>query len=525
MDNLPENITNPDKSILKVKRRSVKEILGEFKPILLFMPLILLISSDDSTLIINQMLFLADFNLGAKFSYMGALAGASQIIRAFTTLSFGYLSDKYTRKRLLLICGFGWAISDFIVAISPSFVLVFIWRLFASGFAGAASSVVLSLLSDMFSSENRGNSFAVWTFITTIGVGIGTGLASAFNVIDYVYPVDALTWEAKIAFLQATYPVEIGYWRYPFYLFGGLGFLFSFMAMFLKEPKRAAKEQILSSVLQKEDVDYSKFYNIKPSDLKYIFTRKTNTWLIMNFLDTFLSGLILTNIFSWFVGEMGFNLTVAANFGYLALILIPVLGGTVVGMFFWPGKGDKAVQNGNITGRVKMAVTAGWSHLPFLFIGFLFIPNATRMTLFRDAVQATPAVFAIGCLVMGTLVGIGMSLMMAIGPLHYASMIDVNLPEHRATMISAAAFIDAFGRALGSWVGLTIVQYYESIGSSFAMSDAILFSVCTFAAGSALMWLPIYKYSKIDFPEVARIMQERKVELERIANNSTPTNK
>lgn len=122
MESLPENISNTDLVISIPKKRSFKEIMGEFKPIFLFLPLILLISSDDSTLIINQMLFLADFNLGAHFSYMGALAGASQIVRAFTTLSFGYLSDKYTRKRLLLICGFGWAISDFIVAFSPSLV-------------------------------------------------------------------------------------------------------------------------------------------------------------------------------------------------------------------------------------------------------------------------------------------------------------------------------------------------------------------------------------------------------------------
>jgi len=150
MESLPEIISTPDLSIPNQEKRSFKEILSEFKPIFLFLPLILLISSDDSTLIINQMLFLADFNLAANFSYMGALTGVSQIIRAITTLSFGFLSDKYTRKRLLLICGFGWAISDFVVALSPSFVFVFIWRIIASGFAGGASSVVLSLLSDLF---------------------------------------------------------------------------------------------------------------------------------------------------------------------------------------------------------------------------------------------------------------------------------------------------------------------------------------------------------------------------------------
>jgi len=474
-------------------------------------------ASDDATLIVNQQLFLADFNLGSRFSLMGALAGASQIVRAFFTLGFGYFSDKYNRKNLLILTGVAWIASSFFVAISPSFELVFFWRLIASAFAGASGSVTLSLLSDFFSSENRGNSFAVWTFISTVGVAIGAGLAGIFNKVEYNYPLDALTWEDKIAWLRETYPVEITYWRYPFFLFAGLGLAFLVLVFFLKEPKRAAKEKVLSDILQNTEVDYSKFYSIKFSDLKYIFVRKTNFWLIFNFLDTFLTGLILTNIVTWLVGELGFVLTEPSNYLYIALLFLPILLGTLIGMFYWPTKGDAAVQRGDLVGRVKMAATAGWAHLPFLFIGFLFVPNAARMTLFHDAIAVSPAVFAIGCLAMGLFIGFGMSLMMAIGPLHYASMVDVNLPEHRSTMISAAAFIDAFGRAFGSWVGLIIVEYYDKLGSAFAITDAIIFSVCTFAVGSALMWLPIYKYSKVDMPAVAQILKERKETLEQKA--------
>jgi MFS family permease len=505
------------------EKKPLIRILKEFKPVFLFLPLILLMASDDATLIINQMLFLADFNLGSQFSLMGALVGTSQIVRAFSTFSFGYLSDKYVRKNLLLITGIGWIISSLMVAISPSFGFVFVFRIIASCFAGASGSIALSLLSDLISSDNRANSFAVWTFISTIGVGIGASLAGIFNVIDYTYPEWALTWEQKIQWLRDTYPVEIGYWRYTFFLFARLGLIFLILVFFLKEPKRAAKEKVLSDILENTDVDYSKFYNIKFSDLKYIFVRKTNFWLVFNFLDTFLTGLILTNIFTWIVGELGFVLTNPANYLFLALLFIPILLGTLLGMFIWPTKADAAVKRGDLVGRTKMAATAGWIHLPFLFIGFLFVPNATRMTLFHDTLSVSPVVFALGCLVMGVLLGIGMSLLMAVGPLHYASMIDVNLPEHRATMISAAAFVDNFGRAFGSWVGLVIVEYYDSLGSAFAITDAIIFSVCTFAVGSALMWLPIYKYSKIDMPEVAKILKERRAQLEQIANKGRTT--
>ena len=179
------------------EKKPFMQILSEFKPIFLFLPLILLMASDDATLIVNQQLFLADFNLGSRFSLMGALAGASQIVRAFFTLGFGYFSDKYNRKNLLILTGVAWIASSFFVAISPSFELVFFWRLIASAFAGASGSVTLSLLSDFFSSENRGNSFAVWTFISTVGVAIGAGLAGIFNKVEYNYPLDVGVREIK----------------------------------------------------------------------------------------------------------------------------------------------------------------------------------------------------------------------------------------------------------------------------------------------------------------------------------------
>ncbi|MHA1561581.1 MAG: hypothetical protein ACTSPA_05595 [Promethearchaeota archaeon] len=136
---------------------------------------------------------------------------------------------------------------------------------------------------------------------------------------------------------------------------------------------------------------------------------------------------------------------------YLGLFLVPVLIGGIIGMFYWPKKGDKMVKNGNPTGRVKLAVFLGWAHLPFLLIAFLFIPDASNLTFLNGTIQASPIGFGIGMLAMGIILGIGMNLELAVGALHYSSMIDVNLPEHRGTMIAAASFIDAFGRAIGSW--------------------------------------------------------------------------
>jgi hypothetical protein len=118
---------------------------------------------------------------------------------------------------------------------------------------------------------------------------------------------------------------------------------------------------------------------------------------------------------------------------------------------------------------------------------------------------------------MGLIIGVGLSFEMAVGALHYSSMIDVNLPEHRSTMIAAAAFIDAFGRAIGAWAGLAIADYYNNTANSpKPISDAILFSVLTFGTASALLWLPIYKYAQKDIASVNKTLLERKELLEKL---------
>ncbi len=54
---------------------------------------------------------------------------------------------------------------------------------------------------------------------------------------------------------------------------------------------------MLEGILAHEEVDYGKFYSIKLSDLKYIWKRKTTFFLVINFFDVVLSGLIVGSVF------------------------------------------------------------------------------------------------------------------------------------------------------------------------------------------------------------------------------------
>ncbi len=496
-----------------------EKLLTEYKSILLFLPLIIIVSSDDATLIINEVLIVTDFRLETHMVSFGALLAVSQIFKAFSMITFGFFSDKYNRKNLLIIATLVWFIGDILVSFSNQFWQLFLFRVIASSAAGAVSAIALSLLADLFSSDDRGLSFAIWGALSLVGVGVGALLCDAFNKVIYDLDVNDTKFIEKIQAIRDQNSPEIirSSWQAPFLVFALIGLGCLILVIFLKEPKRAAKEKMLEGILVHDEVEYGKFYSIKFSDLKYIWKRKTTFFLVINFFDVVLSGLIVGSLVIWVTIDMGFGqLRNTSSKIYLMLFLVPVLIGGLIGMFYWPKKGDNMVKNGKPTGRVKLAVFLGWAHLPFLLIAFLFIPDASNLTFLNGTIQASPIGFGIGIFAMGIILGIGMNLELAVGALHYSSMIDVNLPEHRGTMIAAASFIDAFGRAIGSWVGLAFVDFMQgTIFEAKPLSGAILLSIAIFGIGSGLLWLPIYKYADKDMAEISGIMEKRKEELEK----------
>ncbi len=493
--------------------------LTEYKSILLFLPLIIIVSSDDTTLIVNEVLIVTYFELETTMASFGALLAVSQIFKAFAMITFGFLSDKYPRKKLLIISTLAWFTGDILVSFSDQFWQLFLFRVIASASAGAVSAIALSLLADLFSSDDRGLSFAIWGALSMVGIGVGASLCSVFNKVEYDFDIDAIDFIARIQTIRDQNSLEIirSSWQAPFLVFALIGLGCLIFVIFLEEPKKAAKEKLLEGILAHEEVDYGKFYSIKLSDLKFIWKRKTTFFLVINFFDVVLSGLIVGSLVIWVTIDMGFGqLSDISSKIYLMLFLVPVLIGGLIGMFYWPKKGDKMVKNGKPTARVKLAVFLGWAHLPFLLIAFLFIPDASNLTFLNGTIQATSIGFGIGMFAMGIILGIGMNLELAVGALHYSSMIDVNLPEHRGTMIAAASFIDAFGRAIGSWVGLAFVDFMQgTIFNARPLSGAILLSIAIFGIGSGLLWLPIYKYADKDMAEISCILEKRREELEK----------
>jgi MFS family permease len=451
----------------------------------------------------NQVIIIADLDI--TIVEFGFLASFYIIINGVGILVFGYLTDIYSRKNLLVVAGIAWSTTAIINLFITTYWQLFLSRMIAGFAAAVTAPVAFSFMADVISSEKRSKAFAFWGLISTIGGLVAGSIALAFNKINY----DALTSETvvgQLAEIQANYShSDFITWRFPLFFLGFIALIFVFLNFLLtKEPKRGVTERHMKDILQDEDLQYS--YKIKLSDLKYVFTRKSNFFLIMNLFDVIMSGLLLTNIIPYLTLEMGANFNNPSTLVKLIVLLLVLgLGGLVFGQFALAHWADKRVKGGELSGRVKVATTCSILSTPFLLIGFIMTPVLRDNTFFLGNLHVDEGGFWVLWIIFALILGIGLAFTMGIGPNWYSSLLDVNLPEHRGTMIAVASFVDAMGRAIGAIIGPVLVLITGTYSSA-------IFWVSLYAGIISLgFWLPLFYTSDKDFNEVDRIIKERAI--------------
>ncbi|MCJ7647890.1 MAG: MFS transporter [Candidatus Lokiarchaeota archaeon] len=471
----------------------------EMLSLVIFLMLILVIIMDSAILLPNQVLIAAE--LGVYFNSIGILIGTYTIIYGVSIIIFGYLTDKYLRKNLLILSGLLWSITALLYIFIEQFWQLMILRIIAAIATGITAPLSISYMADLISSSSRSKSFAFWGLITTITSLFASGLALAFNLIDF----DAITQPTiteKIDFIRLNFPESLYTWKIPYFYLGITAFILTILNFFITiEPKRAVKEKYFEDLLLDENIQYS--YRIKLSDLKYIYKRKSNFFLTMNFFDVVASGLLLAYIFPYIELDIGINII---DLKVIVLILVAVVFGLLIGQFGFAHWGDKKVQKGELNGRVKVATICSILTLPFLLIAFGMAPNVPSQTFFFGALHVADEIgFWVLWIIFSSFLGMGLALTMGIGPNWYASLLDVNFPENRGTMIAVGSFIDTIGRAMGAFIGGFIVSFTESF------SATIFWSTLIFGILSVLLWIPLFFTSKKDFDAVNEEMKERSI--------------
>lgn len=147
----------------------------------------------------------------------GLLSGLIFVtVYAVTGLFMGALADRFNRPRIIAIGLALWSSLTAVTGVTQNFLQITFARMFIGVGESALSPTAMSILGDLFPPEKRGMANGIYYF----GVPIGAG--SSYLIAGLLGPV-------------------IG-WRNSFFLLGGIGLLFVFFLLFLKDPKRGVMD-------------------------------------------------------------------------------------------------------------------------------------------------------------------------------------------------------------------------------------------------------------------------------------------
>ncbi|MGV9172341.1 MAG: MFS transporter [Promethearchaeia archaeon] len=434
--------------------------------IILFITIVALIYSTQNMISPNLLLISEYFGFGGATSQLGVLTFTFTLLSGMAMIIFGYLADKVVRKWIVFGGTLVYSFFSLMTIFVPGGVMGYYWFFFLTCMNGVGYGAIIpsvfSLIGDLVSQDNRSKGYSFFSIASLIGMALGMGLATLAGQFD---------------------------WRVSFFVVGIAGLVNSLFILSFEEPSRIGKD--FEEMVDKEAVEYS--YRIKREDLKYVFKKKSNIFLIINFVDTIPTGIILFLLYAYM--EDFHNIPSDLTLIFLGFILLSTLLGTVIFGII----GDRLFQEGYKKARVYLALMANIVPIPFVFIALL-IPfeapvGASLWTLFTIP----------GAVLMLVLISMGLFINGATNGSWYATVVDINLPEHRATVLATANFFDIIGRAIGPLIGTLIADAY---GLLSGMMISIVFWIFL-----PFFWIPVLRNVKQEMERTNELLKARIKEL------------
>ena len=287
--------------------------------------------------------------LGLSIIQLGALTAIRSFLQAASTPIWGWLSDRYSRKRILTLGCLIWGIFTIIMAFSTQFIDLLIFRAITGIGLAVIVPTTQSLISDYFPPEKRGKAFGLLGLTGVLGSIIGTIFATAV-VTGYkvIYGIDS--------------------WRFVFVVWGFLSISIGILVfIFAKDPIRGGMEpELREFITEQKAADYK----AEVSDFKKILTNRTFMLIVLQGMAGSIPWNGIFFMIIWFE-YIGFDpLTAGLIFSVIAV-------GAAVGNFLGGIIGDKAAKWHPNNGRILIAQISVASGIPLTFIIFLVIPMAT----------------------------------------------------------------------------------------------------------------------------------------------------
>lgn len=429
-------------------------------------------------------------DLQASDAALGSVTAVYILIVAIAAVFWGYRGDQKSRKPLLFWGTLVWVSAMLLTTLAQTFPLFLLFQLVTAVGVGGISSLGFSVVSDLVPAHRRGLALSLWSVSQGIGASLGALLAGTVGAFN---------------------------WRYPFWMIAGIGLLFAILFLFTREPRRGQAEPQLQPIFaQGKTYDY----RISRADIALILRQNSNRWLLwQSFFYSLAYGSTIW-IPRWAVARVqaeGYALETATIVGNLIIAVLSLGGFTAV---LSGHLGDR--WHGDGRGRVRLAMLGILVAAPLYawlyFIPFrnLVLPEAGSFVALVTAVLH--AFLTNGWVILAFVVAFAAVTFQSADPPNWAAMItDVNLPEHRGTIIGISRLFRAVGNAisvgLAGWLFANLTDRLPE-PENYAVGLA-LFQILVLPA--LLCYLVLQKYIAQDRERVLQQLTARAQ-----AKNSTP---
>ncbi|HHB91460.1 MAG TPA: MFS transporter [Anaerolineae bacterium] len=279
---------------------------------------------------------------GLSYSQLGVIGTIRNILQSVTAPFWGYLSDRYSRKYVIMVGTGIWGIWTLLIGFTTNFGQLLTLRAISGIGLGCLMPAVFSLISDMYPPQKRGQAL---------------GILSAIGVLG------AIIFTIALGFLATP-----DLWRWGFFMLGGLSVLSGLLVWWLvDEPVRGQGEPELEGKL---DASTAELFRVKLSDVPKLLSIPTIWVAIGQGLAGSMPWVVLGLYFiTWLVRTHDMDETMAS------IIFAAIVVGTAISNVFGGYLGDFAERKSVRFGRPLVGLISVLSGIPLTYLLFTYSQN------------------------------------------------------------------------------------------------------------------------------------------------------
>ncbi len=279
---------------------------------------------------------------GLSYSNLGVISTIRNLLQSISSPLWGYISDKASRKTVILFGTGIWGLWTAAVGMTQNFGQLLVIRAVSGIGLGCLMPATFSIMSDTFPPKDRGKALGLMEAVGVFGIIIAT---------------------VGLGFLATP-----TLWRWGYFLLGGFSVLSGLVVWFLvEEPVRGEAEPELAGKITRED---AKTFGLQLSDLPKVLKIPTIWVAIAQGLAGSMPWVVMGSfLITWLVNDRNIPSENAT------LVFAGIVVGTVISNIIGGFLGDWAEQINPKFGRTIIGQISIISGIPLTYILFTQTEN------------------------------------------------------------------------------------------------------------------------------------------------------